>query len=136
MTDLDDIKQFPGLDSLLGISIVEAGGSKVVLTWTVRPELLQPFGIVHGGVHCSAVESAASVHAREPRDVHRILRDGFVVALLNPKTAIFFAAFLPQFMNADGNAALQSVLLGVAFVAMQTTARMPWICAARATPCA
>ncbi len=30
-----------------------------------------------------------------------IFRDGFVVALLNPKTAIFFTAFLPQFMTAN-----------------------------------
>ncbi len=29
----------------------------------------------------------------------RIFRDGFVVALLNPKTTLFFAAFLPQFLS-------------------------------------
>jgi len=63
VTDLDGVTQFPGLDSLLGITIVEASGSKVTLTWTVRPELHQPFGILHGGVHCSAVESAASMGA-------------------------------------------------------------------------
>ena len=48
----------------------------------------------------------------------RIFRDGFVVALLNPKTAIFFAAFLPQFMSPDAPAILQSMLLGSIFVAM------------------
>ncbi len=36
-----------------------------------------------------------------PAPLRRAFRDGFVVALLNPKTAIFFAAFLPQFMNAE-----------------------------------
>src|SRR6202008_1039485 len=46
----------------------------------------------------------------------RIFRDGFVVALLNPKTAMFFAAFLPQFMHSG--AVLESVLLGVLFVAI------------------
>ena len=45
-----------------------------------------------------------------------IFRDGFVVALLNPKTAIFFAAFLPQFMNPEASPILQSVLLGALFV--------------------
>lgn len=46
----------------------------------------------------------------------RIFRDGFVVALLNPKTTIFFAAFLPQFMDAAGQAMLQSFSLGAVFV--------------------
>jgi threonine/homoserine/homoserine lactone efflux protein len=46
----------------------------------------------------------------------RIFRDGFVVALLNPKTAIFFAAFLPQFMSPNGAAIGQSLTLGALFV--------------------
>jgi len=46
----------------------------------------------------------------------RIFRDGFVVALLNPKTAVFFAAFLPQFMNTNASPVLQSVTLGSLFV--------------------
>jgi threonine/homoserine/homoserine lactone efflux protein len=48
----------------------------------------------------------------------RIFRDGFVVALLNPKTAIFFAAFLPQFMNAETPTIVQSLTLGSIFVAI------------------
>ena len=52
-----------------------------------------------------------------PMQRSRIFRDGFVVALLNPKTALFFAAFLPQFMS--GNAPLaQSLALGSVFVAL------------------
>jgi threonine/homoserine/homoserine lactone efflux protein len=46
----------------------------------------------------------------------QIFRDGFVVALLNPKTALFFAAFLPQFMDPAGSAALQGALFGALFV--------------------
>ncbi len=46
----------------------------------------------------------------------RVFRDGFVVALLNPKTALFFAAFLPQFMTADAHPAMQAVILGSLFV--------------------
>jgi threonine/homoserine/homoserine lactone efflux protein len=45
-----------------------------------------------------------------------VLRDGFIVALFNPKTAIFFAAFLPQFMGGGAAPALQGPLLGVIFV--------------------
>ena len=53
-----------------------------------------------------------------PASLARIFRDGFVVALLNPKTAVFFAAFLPQFMNAETPAIVQSVTLGSIFVAI------------------
>ena len=47
-----------------------------------------------------------------------IFRDGFLVALLNPKTALFFAAFLPQFIDPAGSAIAQSVALGALFVAI------------------
>jgi threonine/homoserine/homoserine lactone efflux protein len=55
---------------------------------------------------------------RDARSPRRILRDGLVVALLNPKTALFFAAFLPQFINPTGSAVMQSALFGSAFVAI------------------
>lgn len=47
-----------------------------------------------------------------------VFREGFVVALLNPKTTIFFAAFLPQFLSPDASPMLQSMLLGFLFVAI------------------
>jgi threonine/homoserine/homoserine lactone efflux protein len=48
----------------------------------------------------------------------RIFRDGFIVALLNPKTAVFFAAFLPQFLSAKAFPMYQSIMLGSVFVAI------------------
>lgn len=45
----------------LGIEIVEATGDRVVCRCKVGPEHQQPYGIVHGGVYCSIVETAASV---------------------------------------------------------------------------
>jgi threonine/homoserine/homoserine lactone efflux protein len=53
-----------------------------------------------------------------PAPMARIFRDGFVVALLNPKTALFFAAFLPQFMTAEAAPIVQSIALGSLFVAI------------------
>lgn len=50
------------------------------------------------------------------RSLGRIFRDGFLVALLNPKTTLFFAAFLPQFMSPDGPHATQAMMLGTLFV--------------------
>jgi threonine/homoserine/homoserine lactone efflux protein len=51
----------------------------------------------------------------------KVFRDGFVVALLNPKTAIFFAAFLPQFMSPASSALTQSLGLGATFVLIAGT---------------
>ncbi|HTV97344.1 MAG TPA: LysE family translocator [Steroidobacteraceae bacterium] len=48
----------------------------------------------------------------------RAFRDGFLVALLNPKTALFFAAFLPQFVDPAGSPLVQSLSLGALFVAI------------------
>lgn len=47
----------------LGVELVEADGDHVVATWTARPDLHQPYGIVHGGAHCSVIETLASVGA-------------------------------------------------------------------------
>ena len=50
-----------GLVKLLGIRVEEASGDRVVLTCPVTPDLHQPFGLVHGGVHAALAETAASV---------------------------------------------------------------------------
>ncbi|MDP9116465.1 MAG: PaaI family thioesterase [Actinomycetota bacterium] len=52
-----------GLDQFLGIRQRVVTADKVILEWEVQPEHLQPYGIVHGGMYCTAVESAASIGA-------------------------------------------------------------------------
>jgi len=52
-----------GFVDLLGLELVEATGDRVVMRWRLRPELMQGYGIVHGGVYCSVIETAASIGA-------------------------------------------------------------------------
>jgi len=54
----------------------------------------------------------------EPIAATRIFRDGFIVAIFNPKTALFFAAFLPQFLDPKAPPALPGMALGAVFVAI------------------
>lgn len=50
-------------DDLLGLEMVQASGDRVIARLPVAPHLHQPTGIVHGGVHATLVETAASVGA-------------------------------------------------------------------------
>jgi 1,4-dihydroxy-2-naphthoyl-CoA hydrolase len=50
-----------GLVKLLGMRFEEASADRVVLSCPVTPDLHQPFGLVHGGVHAALAETAASV---------------------------------------------------------------------------
>ena len=59
------------------------------------------------------------------------LRTGFVVGATNPKTIVFFVAFLPQFTNAGaGRVGLQIALLGVVFAVMAAASDSVWALAA------
>lgn len=77
------------------------------------------FYLVYLGVkmlRSSPPESPASVSLAVSQV--RIFREGFIVALLNPKTAMFFAAFLPQFLSPGHPPIFQGIALGFIFVAI------------------
>lgn len=69
-------------------------------------------------------ESGIAVDVRvEATGARRAFREGIVVEALNPKTAAFFLAFLPQFVDpAAGQVWLQFVLLGLVSVTLNTAA--------------
>jgi uncharacterized protein (TIGR00369 family) len=48
-------------DALYGLEVTYATGDRVEARVPVTAKLLQPFGIVHGGVHCAIAEAVASV---------------------------------------------------------------------------
>ncbi|MBZ5738128.1 LysE family translocator [Nocardioides mangrovi] len=72
-------------------------------------------------------EPDAAAHASALRS----LRIGFTVGLTNPKTIVFFVAFLPQFVNEPaGHTGLQLAVLGLVFGVMAACSDSVWALAA------
>jgi 1,4-dihydroxy-2-naphthoyl-CoA hydrolase len=63
--DLSGYQPTAGLEQELGLRYEQISGDRVVIHWDITPRQHQPFGIVHGGVYCSVVESAASIGAQQ-----------------------------------------------------------------------
>jgi 1,4-dihydroxy-2-naphthoyl-CoA hydrolase len=101
----DSSSAFPGVSSdhagnfvdWLGLEFVEMTGDLVVCTWTAEPRMHQPYGIVHGGIHCSVVETLASlggamwlgdkgqvVGVNNNTDFYRAVSDGAMTSTAKP----------------------------------------------------
>ena len=52
-----------GFDTAMDFRFVRASRDEVVLEYDIEAKHLQPYGIVHGGVHCAAIESTCSTGA-------------------------------------------------------------------------
>ena len=65
-----------------------------------------------------ATPTARAAESPSPLPQRRLFRDGFIVALFNPKTALFFAALLPQFLNPGVAPLGQSLVLSCIFVSI------------------
>ncbi|MFD5320788.1 LysE family translocator [Streptomyces sp. NPDC127098] len=72
-------------------------------------------------------EFAAEGDGAAARRGLRTLWEGYVVGVTNPKTIVFFAAVLPQFIDrAQGHVTLQMLLLGLVFNAIALTLDSVW----------
>lgn len=73
----------------------------------------------------------AVTHEAVPRRSHwRILGEGFVVGVTNPKSLVFFVAVLPQFADPSGSVPLQLLELGVVFLVLALASDSAWALAA------
>jgi threonine/homoserine/homoserine lactone efflux protein len=92
------------LSSALAFDVVKYLGAAYLIFLGIR-KLMTP-------------ENGSGQEIKEER-LSRIYWQGFVINLLNPKTALFFFAFLPQFVDpSKGNVIGQNLLLGAIFVGL------------------
>ena len=71
----------------------------------------------------------------ERTSARSIYAKGLLVSLTNPKTLLFFGAFLPQFVDTKGDALSQLALLSLTFLVVCTSVDTGWALAAgRARP--
>ena len=99
------------------------------------------FAIVkYGGAAYLIVLGVQTLVRREPpvaevalvrADLRRVFTQGVVVNVLNPHTAVFFFAFLPQFINpSSGHVPAQMLALGLMFVGLSAATDSGWAIAA------
>jgi uncharacterized protein (TIGR00369 family) len=85
------------LGEAIGLTLDELSADRLQVTWTVSPQVHQPNGILHGGVHCWIVETVASiggatwfgdqgvvVGVSNQTDFFRAVRDGRLVSVGTP----------------------------------------------------
>jgi uncharacterized protein (TIGR00369 family) len=85
---MDTTSAGPFVDHL-GLRLTEVTPSRVVATWTADERHHQPYGIVHGGVHASVVETLGSVGSAAWADAH--LGEGTKVVGVHNSTDFFRA---------------------------------------------
>jgi threonine/homoserine/homoserine lactone efflux protein len=122
-----------GLISVLGIEIgnsvhalgAAVGVSAILLSSALAFSTVKYLGaayLVFLGIRkLTAHDEAPGNLASEPQNLNHTFAQAIVVAVLNPKTALFFLAFFPQFVDhAAGSALGQTLFLGILFVTLAT----------------
>ena len=119
-----------GLLSVLGLStgaLVQVtaaalGLSVILLASSTLFSIVKWLGggyLIYLGVRTLRSTASADAALRTWRSDRRVFIDGVVVSVLNPKIAMFFLAFLPQFVDANLSSVPQQVFaLGCLYVAM------------------
>jgi threonine/homoserine/homoserine lactone efflux protein len=110
------------LGSLVHIAAAALGLSSLLVSSAVAFDVVKYLGaayLVFLGVRALLTRVEPGDAEVRPAPLRTLLRQGAVVNILNPKTALFFLAFLPQFVDPEaGSATWQIVFLGLVFVAL------------------
>jgi threonine/homoserine/homoserine lactone efflux protein len=109
--------------SLVHVAAAAFGVSAVLMSSAAAFNVVKYLGaayFIYLGVRKLLVrDEEQTQQARPPQKLSQIFSQGVLVSILNPKTALFFFAFLPQFVDpARGSVTAQILFLGAVFVMM------------------
>jgi threonine/homoserine/homoserine lactone efflux protein len=127
-----------GVGGLVHVLAGAVGISAIVMASADAFTLLKLAGAIY--LIWLGVKTWREAHIVEPVGVEttgarRAFREGILVEALNPKTAAFFLAFIPQFVDPSANVARQFIVLGLVSVVLNTAADVVvtyWAARARA----
>jgi threonine/homoserine/homoserine lactone efflux protein len=121
------------LGLVVQVGCVALGLGAIVAASTAAYTVLKLVGaayVVWLGVSAIRHRADARVALQDPVRVpvtrDHAVRTGAIVGVTNPKTIVFFAAFLPQFTSNSGPAAPQVALLGVVFALLAVCSDSMW----------
>jgi threonine/homoserine/homoserine lactone efflux protein len=113
-----------GIGGMLHVLAAALGLSLIIAQSAVAFSLVKYIGaayLVYLGIRLLLrKDQALTFKPVAPQGVRRALAEGIVVEALNVKTALFFVAFLPQFVSSGDPLIPQLVLLGSICVALNT----------------
>lgn len=108
-----------GAGTLVHITLVALGLAALLAAVPVAYLVVRIGGaiyLIYLGVRALRSQTALALQHIEPAPLPTVFRQGVITNVLNPKVALFFLAFLPQFVDPSrGNPALQVVALGLLF---------------------
>lgn len=101
------------------------GLSAILATSSIAFAVVKYIGaayLIYLGIRTLASNDEISLNANVPPSItSNALSQGIITEVFNPKTALFFLAFIPQFINPQGIVILQFVMLGSISVALNTS---------------
>jgi threonine/homoserine/homoserine lactone efflux protein len=120
-----------GVGTLVHAAAAAVGLSALLMSSAVAFSVVKYLGaayLIYLGIQKLRREESLAPSQKASRSkLSRVFGQGIIVNILNPKTALFFFAFLPQFAEASrGNVALQILFLGTLFALMGITSDSLW----------
>jgi threonine/homoserine/homoserine lactone efflux protein len=117
--------------TLVHIAVATVGLSALLASSALAFDVVKYLGAAYlvavGLRRLAGLEPESALEVGHTRNLGRLYRQGIVVNVLNPKTALFFLAFLPQFVEPDRGAAwLQILLLGLIVAALGLLSDGAW----------